>query len=57
MTSDKYLPADWDETFEFAGRHFRDLDNPNQAAFYGAPEHVVVEIKPSKTAAASSEAA
>jgi hypothetical protein len=34
MTSDKYLPASWDEAFELAGRHCRSLDNPNQAAFY-----------------------
>jgi molybdopterin-dependent oxidoreductase alpha subunit len=32
--SDKYVPVSWDEAFEFAGRHFRGLDNPNQAAFY-----------------------
>jgi anaerobic selenocysteine-containing dehydrogenase len=24
----------WEEAFELAGRHFRALDNPNQAAFY-----------------------
>src|SRR5258707_12753247 len=32
--SDKYVPVSWDEAFELAGRHFRGLDNPNQAAFY-----------------------
>ena len=32
--SDKYVPVSWDEGFELAGRHFRGLDNPNQAAFY-----------------------
>ncbi|HUA65356.1 MAG TPA: FdhF/YdeP family oxidoreductase [Alphaproteobacteria bacterium] len=32
--SDKYVPITWDEAFEFAGRHFRNLQNPNQAAFY-----------------------
>jgi molybdopterin-dependent oxidoreductase alpha subunit len=32
--SDKYVPVDWDEAFELAGRHFSRLDNPNQAAFY-----------------------
>ena len=33
-SSDKYVPVSWDEAFELAGRHFRSLDNPNQAAFY-----------------------
>jgi hypothetical protein len=28
------VPVSWDEAFELAGRHFRRLDNPNQAAFY-----------------------
>jgi molybdopterin-dependent oxidoreductase alpha subunit len=32
--SDKYVPVSWDEAFELAGRHFRRLENPNQAAFY-----------------------
>jgi molybdopterin-dependent oxidoreductase alpha subunit len=32
--SDRYVPASWEEAFALAGRHFRDLDNPNQAAFY-----------------------
>jgi anaerobic selenocysteine-containing dehydrogenase len=32
--SDKYVPVSWDEAFELAGRHFRGLANPNQAAFY-----------------------
>src|SRR4029077_10109875 len=32
--SDKYVPVSWDEAFELGGRHFRGLDNPNQAAFY-----------------------
>jgi anaerobic selenocysteine-containing dehydrogenase len=32
--SDKYVPVSWDEAFELAGRHFRGLENPNQAAFY-----------------------
>jgi molybdopterin-dependent oxidoreductase alpha subunit len=32
--SDKYVPVSWDEAFELAGRHFRSLENPNQAAFY-----------------------
>lgn len=32
--SDKYVPITWDEAFAFAGRHFRNLQNPNQAAFY-----------------------
>src|SRR6516164_2025152 len=32
--SDKYVPVSWDEAFEVAGRHFRSLENPNQAAFY-----------------------
>ena len=31
---DKYMPVSWHEAFELAGRHFRALDNPNQAAFY-----------------------
>jgi molybdopterin-dependent oxidoreductase alpha subunit len=34
VSSDKYVPVSWDEAFELAGRHFRSLDNPNQAAFY-----------------------
>lgn len=33
-SSDKYVPVSWDEAFELAGRHFRSLDTPNQAAFY-----------------------
>ena len=32
--SDKYVPIAWDEAFALAGRHFRNLQNPNQAAFY-----------------------
>ena len=32
--SDKYVPITWDEAFEFAGRYFRNLQDPNQAAFY-----------------------
>ena len=32
--SDKYVPVRWDEAFALAGRHFRELKNPNQAAFY-----------------------
>src|ERR1700756_323670 len=32
--SDKYVPVSWEEAFALAGRHFRSLDNPNQAAFY-----------------------
>ncbi|HEY1787635.1 MAG TPA: FdhF/YdeP family oxidoreductase [Verrucomicrobiae bacterium] len=32
--SDKYVPISWDEAFAFAGRQFRNLQNPNQAAFY-----------------------
>jgi anaerobic selenocysteine-containing dehydrogenase len=32
--SDKYVPVSWDEAFELAGRHFRGLANPSQAAFY-----------------------
>ena len=27
--SDKYVPVSWDEAFELAGRHFRNLENPN----------------------------
>ena len=34
VTSDKYVPVRWDEAFALAGRHFRELKNPNQAAFY-----------------------
>src|SRR5260221_425345 len=33
-SSDKYVPVSWDEAFDLAGRHFRGLDSPNQAAFY-----------------------
>src|SRR5215469_11785452 len=32
--SDRYVPVSWEEAFAFAGRHFRNLQNPNQAAFY-----------------------
>lgn len=32
--SDKYVPITWSEAFALAGRHFRGLKNPNQAAFY-----------------------
>ena len=32
--SDKYVPVTWDEAFVLAGHHFRELENPNQAAFY-----------------------
>lgn len=32
--SDKYVPISWNEAFALAGRHFRELANPNQAAFY-----------------------
>jgi anaerobic selenocysteine-containing dehydrogenase len=32
--SEKYVPVSWHEAFEPAGRHFRGLDDPNQAAFY-----------------------
>ena len=32
--SDKYVPITWEEAFVFAGRHFRSLGSPNQAAFY-----------------------
>jgi molybdopterin-dependent oxidoreductase alpha subunit len=33
-SSDRYVPLSWDEAFDLAGRHFRGLDSPNQAAFY-----------------------
>jgi molybdopterin-dependent oxidoreductase alpha subunit len=32
--SDKYVPITWDDAFTFAGRYFRNLQSPNQAAFY-----------------------
>jgi anaerobic selenocysteine-containing dehydrogenase len=32
--SDKYLPVTWDEAFALAGRHLRELDSPDRAAFY-----------------------
>ena len=32
--SDKYVPISWDEAFALSGRHLRNLDSPNQAAFY-----------------------
>jgi molybdopterin-dependent oxidoreductase alpha subunit len=32
--SDKYVPITWEEAFAFAGRYFRNLKSPNQAAFY-----------------------
>src|SRR6266852_6326468 len=32
--SDKYVPITWDEAFALAGRHIRNLGNPNEAAFY-----------------------
>lgn len=32
--TDKYVPVTWEEAFVLAGRHFRGLQNPNQAAFY-----------------------
>lgn len=32
--SDKYVPVTWEEAFALAGRHIRNLKNPNQAAFY-----------------------
>jgi anaerobic selenocysteine-containing dehydrogenase len=32
--SDKYVPVSWEEAFALAGRHLRNLQNPNQAAFY-----------------------
>lgn len=32
--SDKYIPITWDDAFALAGRHIRNLQNPNQAAFY-----------------------
>ena len=32
--SDKYVPLSWEEAFALAGRHLRNLANPNQAAFY-----------------------
>ncbi len=32
--SDKYVPITWDEAFALVGRHFRNLANPNEAAFY-----------------------
>jgi anaerobic selenocysteine-containing dehydrogenase len=34
LSSDKYLPVTWDEAFALAGRHFRELDSPDCAAFY-----------------------
>jgi molybdopterin-dependent oxidoreductase alpha subunit len=32
--SDKYVPVSWDEAFALVGRHLRELESPNQAAFY-----------------------
>ncbi|RBO82962.1 FdhF/YdeP family oxidoreductase [Nocardia puris] len=32
--TDRYLPISWPEAFELAGRTLRELDDPNQAAFY-----------------------
>ena len=32
--SDKYVPISWEEAFALAGRQLRNLQNPNQAAFY-----------------------
>ena len=32
--TDHYIPVSWDEAFELAGKHFRELENPNEAAFY-----------------------
>jgi hypothetical protein len=70
MTSDKYVPASWDEAFE--GESFnRRVRQPlipelkvlcpigDYSAQSDQPltKHVVVEIRPSKTAAAASEAA
>lgn len=33
-TSDRYLPISWDDAFALVGRTLRDLNSPNQAAFY-----------------------
>jgi len=32
--SDRYVPISWEEAFALAGRQLRNLQNPNQAAFY-----------------------
>ncbi|MGW2661581.1 FdhF/YdeP family oxidoreductase [Nocardia tengchongensis] len=32
--TDRYLPISWADAFELAGRSLRELDDPNQAAFY-----------------------
>ncbi|MRH87901.1 FdhF/YdeP family oxidoreductase [Nocardia sp. SYP-A9097] len=32
--SDKYAPISWKDAFELAGRTLRELDDPNQAAYY-----------------------
>ena len=32
--SDKYLPIGWDEAFALIAHHLKQLDDPNQAAFY-----------------------
>jgi molybdopterin-dependent oxidoreductase alpha subunit len=34
LASDKYVPVAWEEAFALAGRHFRQLDSPDCAAFY-----------------------
>ena len=32
--TDHYEPIAWDAAFELVGKHLRELDNPNQAAYY-----------------------
>ncbi|MEU7767288.1 FdhF/YdeP family oxidoreductase [Nocardia sp. NPDC049190] len=32
--TDKYVPISWQEAFELVGRTLRELDDPNQAAYY-----------------------
>ncbi|MFE3101613.1 FdhF/YdeP family oxidoreductase [Nocardia tengchongensis] len=32
--TDRYVPISWADAFELAGRSLRELDDPNQAAFY-----------------------
>ncbi len=33
-TTDHYVPIGWDDAFALAGRHLRELQNPNMAEFY-----------------------
>ncbi|MGW8590836.1 FdhF/YdeP family oxidoreductase [Dietzia sp. NPDC055877] len=32
--SDNYVPVGWDEAFDIAARHLRDLESPDEAVFY-----------------------